>query len=79
MSLINHSLSFQAYEKNQEALETYLKSQGITQLTVQPEFPELDWDDTSVDSKDCCFINCHSDWCKERKCCNENHIVKQRG
>ena len=64
---------FQAYNAIHLDLERYLRSHGINQVTIQPEFPGDISDDQMINSalKDCCYLNCHSDWCEPRKCCDE--------
>ena len=66
-------LFFQAYNAIHLDLERYLRSHGINQVTIQPEFPGDISDDQMINSalKDCCYLNCHSDWCEARKCCDE--------
>lgn len=65
--------SFDAYNAIHLDLERYLRSHGINQVTIQPEFPGDISDDQMINSalKDCCYLNCHSDWCEPRKCCDE--------
>ena len=61
---------FQAYHAIHLDLEKYLRSQGISQVTIQPEFPNENDQMIDSDLKDCCYLNCHSDWCEPRKCCD---------
>ena len=69
-------LSFQAYNAIHLDLERYLRSHGINQVTIQPEFPGELTDDQlmMMNFKDCCLLNCHSDWCEPQKCCDETKV-----
>ena len=66
---------FQTYEKVHVHLGDLLASRGITQATIQPEFPGNHDTDHDFETKDLlrkCDLMCKEGWCQSQRCCNNN-------
>lgn len=54
----------EVYWKTQPQVETFFRSQGFSQVTVQPEFPSM----CSAEDSGCTLV-CKGGECRERTCC----------
>ncbi|XP_022918718.2 proton-coupled zinc antiporter SLC30A1 isoform X1 [Onthophagus taurus] len=60
------------YETIKNDINRFFEEQGITQVTIQPEFfPKSKSTESIVSQKDSCLVKCQEEACKTNHCCPE--------
>lgn len=71
----------QEYAKITDAIKEFFLDQGITQVTIQPEFylknVHLTLTQKRLSSEGICLMKCQSEGCKNSGCCPDDHNIEK--